>query len=81
MDLRGDKLPDLQSLERRTYTTSACGVCGKASLEALRLRGTPAIGPGPVVEPDLLRALPARLQQARASSTPPADCTRPRSST
>jgi formate dehydrogenase assembly factor FdhD len=57
VDLRGDTLPDLQSLERRTYTTSACGVCGKASLEALRLRGAPAIEPGPVVEPDLLRAL------------------------
>ncbi len=62
VDLRGDTLPDLQSLERRTYTTSACGVCGKASLEALRLRGAPAIGPGPVVDPDLLRALPARLR-------------------
>ena len=62
VDLRGDTLPDLQSVQRRTYTTSACGVCGKASLEALRLRGAPAIGPGPVVEPDLLRALPDRLR-------------------
>jgi FdhD protein len=62
VDLRGDTLPDLQSVERRTYTTSACGVCGKASLDALRLRGVPAIEAGPVVEPDLLRALPARLR-------------------
>jgi FdhD protein len=62
VDLRRDTLPDLQSVQRQTYTTSACGVCGKASLEALRLRGVPAIGPGPVVDPDLLRALPERLR-------------------
>jgi FdhD protein len=62
VDLRRDTLPDLQSVERQLYTTSACGVCGKASLEALRLRGAPTIAPGPVVEPDLLRALPERLR-------------------
>ena len=62
VDLRRDTLPDLQSVERQLYTTSACGVCGKASLEALRVRGAPAIAPGPVVEPDVLRALPERLR-------------------
>jgi FdhD protein len=62
VDLRSETLPDLQSVERRFLTTSACGVCGKASLEALHLRGAPAIGPGPVVEPDVLRALPERLR-------------------
>jgi len=62
VDLRRATLPDLQSVERQLYTTSACGVCGKASLEALRLRGTPAIPPGPVVDADLLRALPERLR-------------------
>ena len=62
VDLRRDTLPDLQSVERQLYITSACGVCGKASLEALRLRGAPAIAPGPHVEPDVLRALPERLR-------------------
>jgi FdhD protein len=37
-------------------------VCGKASLEALRVRGAPAIAPGPRVDPDVLRALPDRLR-------------------
>jgi len=62
VDLRRDSLPDLQSVERQFYTTSACGVCGKASLEALRLRGAPAIGPGPMAEAAVLRALPDRLR-------------------
>jgi FdhD protein len=64
VELRG-ALPDLSGLERHFYTTSACGVCGKASLESLRLRGVPKIPEGPQVEPELLRRLPERLQAAQ----------------
>jgi FdhD protein len=62
VDLRADALPDLQALERHFYTTSACGVCGKASLESLRLRGCPTIAPGPEVDAAVLRSLPERLR-------------------
>jgi FdhD protein len=62
VDLRSETLPDLQSVERQFLTTSACGVCGKASLDALRLRGAPAIPPGPVADPDVLRTLPDKLR-------------------
>lgn len=62
VDLRGEVLPNLQSLERHFYTTSACGVCGKASLESLRLRGFPAIPPGPAVDAEVLRGLPEKLR-------------------
>ena len=62
VDLRRDALPDLQALERHFYTTSACGVCGKASLESLRLRGAPTIPPGPEVDAEILRRLPASLR-------------------
>jgi len=62
VDLRGDALPDLQALERHFYTTSACGVCGKASLESLRIRGCPVISPGPEVDAEVLRTLPERLR-------------------
>jgi FdhD protein len=65
VDLSRGLLPDLEALERHFYTTSACGVCGKASLEALRLRGCPVIGSGPEVHPDVLRGLPEKLRAAQ----------------
>jgi FdhD protein len=62
--LRGP-LPELDQLERHFYTTSACGVCGKASLESLRLRGCTVGGSGPVVSPELIQSLPDRLRAAQ----------------
>lgn len=57
--------PDLQPLERHFYTTSACGVCGKASLEALRLWGYPAIPLEPKVTPEMIYTLPGKLRAAQ----------------
>src|SRR5262245_17159384 len=65
VELRSGVLPDLEGLERHFYTTSACGVCGKASLESLRLRGCPVVGSGPEVEADVLRSLPEKLRRAQ----------------
>ncbi len=59
-------VPDLRSLERHFYTTSACGVCGKASIESLKLRGCPKMPPGPEVRPEVLSALPDKLRAAQS---------------
>ena len=61
--LRGD-LPDLRSLERHFYTSSACGVCGKANLEALEVRCA-ALPQTFSVSPDLITSLPDKLRNAQ----------------
>ncbi|HEV3234881.1 MAG TPA: formate dehydrogenase accessory sulfurtransferase FdhD [Candidatus Dormibacteraeota bacterium] len=63
VELAGDAEPDLHVLERHFYTSSACGVCGKASLEAIQVRGCPAPSAGPVVDPEMLYGLPDKLRQ------------------
>jgi FdhD protein len=65
VELRGGRSYDLKPLERHFYTTSACGVCGKASLEQLELRGCPVIPPGPKVAPEIIYALPEKLREAQ----------------
>ncbi|MBI4540906.1 MAG: formate dehydrogenase accessory sulfurtransferase FdhD [Gemmatimonadetes bacterium] len=66
VELRAGLRPDLKSLERHFYTTSACGVCGKTSLDSLRLRGYAAVPPGPVIAAAILCDLPKKLQAAQA---------------
>jgi FdhD protein len=60
-----DALPDLPGLDRHFATTSACGVCGKESLEALKIRGCPVLGEGPVVETETVYGLPDALRRGQ----------------
>ena len=51
---------------RNFYTTSSCGVCGKASIESVRTRSQFAVQDDPlVVTADLLAGLPDRLRAAQ----------------
>jgi FdhD protein len=63
--LRDTLSPDLPPLERHFFTTSACGVCGKASLEALRLRGCSVIANDLSVSANIIWRLPEQLQAAQ----------------
>ncbi len=65
VELRATTLPDLATLERHFLTTSACGVCGKASLDALHLRGQAAMPPGPTIDADTITTLPEQLRAAQ----------------
>ncbi|MFE9611028.1 formate dehydrogenase accessory sulfurtransferase FdhD [Streptomyces sp. NPDC006012] len=62
----GVVLPDI-TLERNVYTTSSCGLCGKASLDAVRTTARWPIADTPPVrvDPDLLACLPDRLRAAQ----------------
>ena len=60
VDVEGPLLRDPG--ERRFYTTSSCGVCGKGALEEVAVQ-CPLVAPGPVVSRELLAALPDRLRQ------------------
>jgi FdhD protein len=48
--------------ERRFYTTSSCGVCGKGALEEVAVHSAP-LPEGPVLARSLLASLPDRLIQ------------------
>lgn len=64
VDLRGP-MPDIGGLDRHFYTTSACGVCGKTSLDQIAEVGGPPIGEGPRVSEELVLSLPQRLRDAQ----------------
>jgi FdhD protein len=51
---------------RNFYTTSSCGVCGKASIDAVRTRSRyPVAGDPMTIEPGVLGVLPDRLRTAQ----------------
>ena len=56
---------DLPSLERHFFSSSACGVCGKAGLQALQLRAPGRLPAGPEVDAKVLSSLPDRLREAQ----------------
>ena len=67
VQLRDGVPVDLQRLERHFYTTSSCGVCGKASIAALQLGPRMTIVPDkPVFAADTIHKLPAILRETQA---------------
>ena len=57
---------DLRRLERHFYTSSSCGVCGKTSIEAIRVCVTRRPAADPVrVRSELLHGLPEALRTAQ----------------
>jgi FdhD protein len=51
--------------ERRFYTTSSCGICGKASLESVEVRCAP-LPPGPEIARSAIVAMPGLLLESQA---------------
>jgi len=63
-----DHVPfDPHQLARNFYMTSSCGVCGKASIEAVGVKGCqPLAGDSPRVAASLLDDLPDRLRKGQS---------------
>jgi FdhD protein len=57
---------DWERLQRHSFASSSCGLCGKASIEAVRTRCAP-LRAGLRPDPAVLVQLPQRLRAAQAS--------------
>ena len=65
VELHPDVVIDWSRLERNTFASSSCGLCGKTTIDAVM-----ALTPGPVlsnftIEPAILHALPDRVRQVQ----------------
>ncbi|HZU42319.1 MAG TPA: formate dehydrogenase accessory sulfurtransferase FdhD [Terriglobales bacterium] len=56
---------DPEQLQRNFYMTSSCGICGKASIEAVRARGLRRLNSELVMDPNILCTLPEQLKSAQ----------------
>ncbi len=56
---------DVSRLERNFYTTSSCGVCGKAALDTLEVQGCAALDDATRVAAATICALPEKLRAAQ----------------
>ena len=65
VDLAADVPVSLATLQRNFYTTSSCGICGKASLLALQTVCPPRVTNNFTMDAQLLYGLPGRLRESQ----------------
>lgn len=59
--LREGLVADLPALERHFFTNSACGVCGKTSIESLKLQGCEIMNAEQTVTTEIIYSLACKL--------------------
>ncbi|MEC5127511.1 formate dehydrogenase accessory sulfurtransferase FdhD [Verrucomicrobiales bacterium BCK34] len=66
LDVRLNHEPDLEALTRHVFTSSSCGVCGKATIESVFQNFPPV---KTTLKPDekLILSLPGKLREAQAT--------------
>jgi FdhD protein len=57
---------DLQKLTRHVFSASSCGVCGKATIEAVTSQRPPLPDSGIAISREVLLAAPAKLEAAQS---------------
>lgn len=66
IELQDGATLDLDAVRRNFLAASSCGICGKASIEQVRVRGVGPPNPSLRLDPDLLCRLPENLRVAQA---------------
>lgn len=67
IDVRVQAEVDLERLQRHFYMSSSCGVCGKASIDAIELTACPMLERSrPVVARETIHRLPEKLRARQA---------------
>jgi FdhD protein len=69
IELKPDLEINLTALERHFFTNSSCGICGKASIDILRLRGYSTINNNEKIDPEIIYKLPEILRRSQGIFT------------
>ena len=54
-------------LQRNFFAASSCGICGKATIESVRIRGIKPVNSAFGIDPEVLCSLPQRLRESQAA--------------
>ncbi|RAK02870.1 FdhD protein [Larkinella arboricola] len=65
VELQPDVEIDWQRLERHSYTASSCGICGKASIEAVQTVCRAPLSSGFSINADIIHGLPEKLRETQ----------------
>ncbi len=66
VELEGEAALNLEQTQRNFFAASSCGICGKATIEQVRVRGIEPPNPNLRLDPQVLCRLPESLREAQA---------------
>lgn len=66
VELEGEAALNLEQPQRNFFAASSCGICGKATIEQVRVRGIEPPNPNLRLDPQVLCRLPETLREAQA---------------
>jgi FdhD protein len=64
-EISPDAAPDMEKMRRHFFAASSCGICGKASIDAIRSRALAAPNPNFRLDAEILVRLPEKLRSAQ----------------
>jgi FdhD protein len=68
IDLAAHVSVEMQKLQRHFYTSSSCGVCGKASIELVQQQSCFVLSPNfPIVKSNIIAQLPEKLRATQST--------------